>query len=386
MILRLIFTVACLQATVVSFSQTETQKQLMYEHINRDSKGSSIIGKIQPIENKEALFNNAQILPVYKVVFDKTNKPSFIQKEKYYLVFYIGRLYIFVNNKGSRLFENSPIIQNLTKFNSEKKKFKIVYFTESFSFDSEIFNPLITDDIFSYIIDKGIQYKFFDFIDFKYGSIEKLKEFSALDIVREKLTVKDINNYIKSNYLTFQYYCPKDTTLVLKSLVNEIRNATKDFSKGQELKLVSTIKQKLNPFPFFKKTPKSQKLNDSIVKIQETEIKKIIDEHQKHLSKVIGNYEFKIYGVSITNELLEIFTNKQLVDYINYNNLMRPALDTLVFQYNRWYRYSYGKEVLIKAGIIKNDSYKEFQNYSNKILEECGCPFDESIKRETIIR
>ena len=386
MILRVIYIVLFIQKTILSLGQSSEQKQIMYEYINNDSRGISLVGKIEPIKNKETLFKNAQVLPVYKVFIDKTAKYKFVQNEKYFLVFYYGRLYYFINGKGSQLFENSPIIKTLTTFNSENKKFKIFYLTESFSFDGKMFNPLFTDDNFSFIIDKESKYNFLEFIESKYGSIEKLKEMANIDTSREKLTSKEINNFIKSDYLSFQYNCPKDTTIILKSLINEIKSVAKDFSSGQELKLMNAIKSKINPFEQVKKMLKKQKLNDSIAKINELELEKMNEELKKSFSKIVGIYEFKIYGVSITNELLEVLTTKQLVDYINFNNLYRPTLDTQVLKYNKIYRYSYGKEVLSKEGIIKNDNAKEFQNYSNKMLEDCGCPFDESIKREVIIR
>jgi len=374
-----------MQATMISFGQTEEQKQIMYEYINSDSRGSNIQSKIAAIKNKEDLFSEAQILPVYQVVFDKKNNPTLVQQQKYYLVFYIGRLYQFINNHNSRLFENSPIIKNLLKFNIEKKKFKVVYFTKSFSWTGENLKALFTDDALSYIIDKEIKYSFSEFIDYKYGSTEKLKEFAKLDVQRDKLTVKDVENFLKSNYTAFEYNCPKDTTLVLKTLVNQIRIATKDFSIGQELKLISIIKQKLNPFKEVKKSLTAQ-FNDSIKNIYDQEIKKMTYENQKNLSKISGNYEYKIYGVSITNELLEIFTNKQFIDYVNYINLLRPAEDSLNVDTNKKYRYDYGIEVLKREAIVKNNSFKELQDYKNKFLEDCGCPFDTSVKREIILR
>ena len=44
MILRVIFIVACLQATILS-AQTEDQKKLIFERINQDAKGNVVLRK-----------------------------------------------------------------------------------------------------------------------------------------------------------------------------------------------------------------------------------------------------------------------------------------------------------------------------------------------------
>ncbi len=383
MIMRLLFTIACLQTTVFSFAQTEVQKQFMYERINRDSRGSGILPKIEPIPNKETLFSKAQILPVYKVVFDENNSPRLEQNKDYYLVFYIGRLYEFLNNTDSRFFENSTIIEDISKFNLENKKFSVVYFAENFTFDRIYLNPLLSDSNISFIIDRGKTFSLSDYIDYKYGSIHKLKELMQLDILREKLTLEDFNNFIKNSYSAFEYNCPKDTTLVLKTLMNQIKFSTKDFTKGQEVKLTDRIKQKINPFEIIKNQLmiafKSNKSNDSIIRTNLNELKVKELEFKDAMSNVVGNYEYKIYNVSISNELLEILTNDQFIAYKKYIDLMEPVIETLNTYNNNKYRHGYGKEILIREGIIKPYDTAAFAEYIKQKVKDCGCPFDETI-------
>ena len=247
MILRVIFIVACLQATILS-AQTEDQKKLIFERINQDAKGNVVLRKTEHFANKEAFFNKAQVIPVYKINLDKNNEPKLTLNKNYFLVFYIGRLYVFIDNENSRLFENSPIIQTINKYNSEKKPFKVVYFTENFSLDRKFLNPLITDNECNYIIEKDINYSFSTYVENKYGSINKLKELINIDSLRENLKTIDYINYIKSDYTSFEYNCPKDTALVLKKLISQIRISTKNFTDGQETKLLYRINEKLKPF------------------------------------------------------------------------------------------------------------------------------------------
>jgi len=247
MIKKIFFAVACFQVTASLFAQTEVQKQVIYEQINRNSKGKGIIQKIDHIENKEVLFNNAQVLPVYKVAIKPNENPKIIQNKNYYLIFYVGRLYIFMNNKISRVIENNPIIQSILNFNKEKKDYSIIYFTDTFSFDQQYLMPLLTNKELSLIIDKGISYNFQNYIDTKYGYMEKYAENYILDEKREKLTVSDFNDMIVYNYKAFEANCPIDTVFVLKRMINQIMFATKSLTKAQEVKLFERIMYKINP-------------------------------------------------------------------------------------------------------------------------------------------
>ena len=384
LIFKMLITVACIQATVISFGQTDSQKQMMYEHINRDSRGSSLMTKIEPIENKEALFSKAQVLPVYQVVFDKLKKPKLIQKEKYYLVFYIGRLYIFINNKSSRLFENSTVIQNISKLNFENKKFEIVYFNESFSFNGEFLNPLITDKNFSFIIEKENKYSSIsEYIASKYGSFEKYEEKLNLDKIRGKLNSNDAVNIVKNNYKNYQYNCPKDTTLILRKLIDFVNQATGGISINQENKLLEKIKIKINPIKYITDITNKGKIKDSLYN---NDIKKAIkenDDANKKVIKIEGNYDFNIYNANIINELLDILTNQQFVNYKNFVDVLFPICETNnVFKTER---YFISKDLLIEKKFFNAKNLNEeniaFNKYSQKILTDCGCVFDQTIKQ-----
>ncbi len=212
MIKKIILALAFFQVNAFMYAQTDVQKELIFERINRDSKGSSILPKIQPIENKEELFKNAQVFPIFKVEFDKDNKAKLVQNKEYFLVFYVGRLYCFMNNIDSRFFENSPVIQNIIEFNKDKKEFFIVYFSDTFSLYGKYLNPLITDRNVSYIIDKEEKKETSDYINFKYGSLEKYKERSSVDLKRDNLHLENLNNYIKtiiklSNIIVQKIHC-----------------------------------------------------------------------------------------------------------------------------------------------------------------------------------
>ncbi|OAZ04691.1 hypothetical protein [Flavobacterium succinicans] len=389
MILRIIFIVACLQATILS-AQTEDQKKLIFERINQDTKRNVVLRKTEHFTNKEEFFNNAQIIPVYKINLDENNKPKLTLNKNYFLVFYIGRLYVFIDNENSRLFENSPIIQTINKYNSEKKPFKVVYFTENFSLDRKFLNPLITDNECNYIIEKDINYSFSTYVENKYGSINKLKEIINTDSLRENLKTIDYINYVKNDYKSFEYNCPKDTTLILKKLISQIRVSTKNFSDGQEAKLLYRINEKLKPFENIrnqlKKTFKENRSSDSIIKANIDELNLKEDKYKKDRSNTIGLYEYKVYGSSITNELLEVLTDGQFIDFKKYIDIMNPIVETLNPVYNNKYRYNYGKEILEKENTINKNDNKAFKEFKSKILNDCGCPFDETIKREIIIR
>ena len=372
MILRLIFIVACLQATILS-AQTDEQKQFMFERINHDAKGNVVLSKTESFDNKEELFKKAVIIPVFKIVFDKDNTTKLLQNKNYFLVSYIDRIYVFLDKVHYRLLENNPLIQNIAKYNLQKKKFNIVYFTENFSFDKKYLNPLLTDERLDFIIDRGAKFNMIEYINNTYGSFAKYNEIKVLDEQREKLTSKDYNRYLENDYQAFEYNYPKDTTLVLKSLMNQIRTSTGDFTKNQESQLLRKITKKINSFQFKEKLMKesliARKVNDSVIK--SILLKSRIENqqsliNQKSCEKPEGNYEFKVYGVSINNELLEVLTNNQFISYKKYVDLYLPNTNNG----DRDFRYGYGKEILIREGIIMPFDTAAFSEYiKNKIKD-----------------
>lgn len=390
MIKKIIFTLVCLQASVFSSAQTEEQKQMIYERINKDSRGSGIMSKIEPIESKEVLFSKAQVLPIFKVEFNSNKIARLVQNKNYFLVFYLGRLYCFMGNKDSRFFENSPVIQNINQFNTEKKDFFVVYFTDIYSLDGIYLNPLLSDKSVSFIIDRGNKLATLDYIDLKYGSFDKYKENFNIDSLRNNLLIEDFNNYMKNNYEAFEYNCPKDTTLVLTKLMSQIRLSTKNFTKNQEVELLTRIKQKINPFELKIKQTKQiliqSKVNDSTIASEISKMKIENKKNKKENIRIAGLYEFSVYNVSFTNELLEVLTNEQFADYKRYYDLMHPVVETLTSFNNNKYRYGYAKQILEKENVLKSNSFTEYKKYADKIILDCGCPFDETIKREAIIR
>jgi len=373
MIKKIFFAVACFQVTASLFAQTEVQKQVIYEQINRNSKGKGIIQKIDHIENKEVLFNNAQVLPVYKVAIKPNENPKIIQNKNYYLIFYVGRLYIFMNNKISRVIENNPIIQSILNFNKEKKDYSIIYFTDTFSFDQQYLMPLLTNKELSLIIDKGISYNFQNYIDTKYGYMEKYAENYILDEKREKLTVSDFNDMIVYNYKAFEANCPIDTVFVLKRMINQIMFATKSLTKAQEVKLFERIMYKINP-NHGNKAMLRRIL--TAAKVKELDIQAVISQSKienkkapQEITKPQGLYVFDIYNVSVTDELFSILSNQQFIDYKSYIDLWYPIIETQNSYNNNKYRYNYGMDILEKDNIIKKRDYQAFNEYVRKKLE-----------------
>ena len=119
MIKKIIAIAACFQAAISVSAQTEDQKQMIYEQINRDSRIQGIAKKIDPIENKEALFNKAQVIPIYKVDMQIGQNPKLLQNKNYYLIVYMERFYVFMDNKTTRLVENNTLSNSILEFNEK---------------------------------------------------------------------------------------------------------------------------------------------------------------------------------------------------------------------------------------------------------------------------
>lgn len=388
--IKLIFTVICLQVAVFCFSQTEEQKQMIYDRINMDSSGKGLknIQKIEPIKNKETLFENAKVFPVYRIELDSNDKPLLIQNKESYVVFYVGRLYTFFEYDKSQLFENRPEIKIINELIKNKKEFSIAYLT-NYSYSGEIFNMLITDQAFSFILEKEKKYlSFTNYIDDKFGSFEKFKEKKIIEKQRDRLTLNDIKKAYNVNYFWYEKRCPRDTTLIIKKFVDQIKTATLGFSKDQENKLINRIKDKLNPSEyiynkFYKMHDKDSKLKPSLVKSIDN-----ISVNPK-ITTFKGDYEFTIYNINIIQDLLEILTNKQFQDYKNYLDLYFPVVyddDNLL----KAERYTYGIETFKKEFNVevkhKLELQVEYAKYFEKQFGSFDCEFDSTIKRETIIR
>ncbi|MFH6987874.1 hypothetical protein ACHRVW_09025 [Flavobacterium collinsii] len=377
MIKKFLFTVICFKVAVFSFGQTELQKQIIYEQINRDSRTRGIVERIDPIENKVALFSKAQVLPVYKIEIKENEKPKLIQNKNYYLILYTGRLYIFIDNNTTRLIENSPIIQNLLDLNKQRKEYFVVYLIETFSFNRKYLMPLLTNREVNWIIDKGISYKFQDYIEFKFGSKEKYLENYILDQKREALSISDFNTICTYNYQAYQVNCPKDTTLVLRTMVGQIKSATKKLTKMQEIKLFEGLKRKINPYGLFeeelRKALISGKVKESDIQVAQEKRKIVNSKTAEVIDKPEELYLFSVYDVNVTDLLLSILTNQQFIDYKNYIDLLYPIIETQNRYINNKYRYNYGKDILQKKGIIKEHDPSAFTNYVRKKLQDCGC-------------
>ncbi len=178
--------------------------------------------------------------------------------------------------------------------------------------------------------------------------------------------------------------------LVLNTLVNQVKFSTENFSKSQENELMERIKIKINPFDLkinqLKQYLIAAKTNDENIKKILLQSKAEIMNNIKERPKPEGLYDFSVYNVNITNELLEVLTNEQFIDYKNYYDLMHPIIENLNTYNNYKYRYGYAKDIFNKARTLKPNSFSEYKDYEDKILIECGCAFDKTIKRELIIR
>lgn len=367
-----IFILVYFLVTLFSFAQTNEQKEMIYKFINGESSptSASIFSKPKPIARKEVLFSEATVFPVYKITFDTSNKPKLIQNKNYFFVLYLEKLYQFIDESSmSEYFKDDIFFKSISKLNIDKSDFKIVYFSEGFGLLGKNLFPLITDSKLSTIKDKDKTYSFNEYTDSKYGAIEKIKEIYELEVLREKLSISDYYNFMKSDYGLFNYYCPKDTTLVLNTLIKQIKLATKNLSAGQETRLLNQIKQKINPFESFKKVKNLNSKDTDLLQTKERE-------YNLGMLNVNGFYEYKIYNVSITNELLQVLTTEQFVNYKNFIDLWKPQVETLLSSYSNKYRYTYGIEIVKKEGI----KYKHYMYFKDKILEDCGCPYDETVE------
>jgi uncharacterized protein involved in tolerance to divalent cations len=371
-------TAILLQIAVISFAQT---REDFYKSIHKFESNYVSIFKDNKLPQKEDFLLNAIIFPFHKfTVTDKQETDEQVLANHFYIV-YDKRLYEYKNGYAAKKMGGDYIINYLI---ANKDHAKIGCFIDNVYYTGIELTPILVDSKNNIIVDSDKNfYGLLNYINFKYNSFESYKEKFQNEKFREQLTLKDINEAIKNNYKKFEYNCPKDTTLVIKTFINQVKSAVRELSKEQEEKLIERIKFKLNPIESL------YKLNKKIIDVNTRAfIVKSKEENQAANKKNIkyqGDYDFFIYDINITNDLLTILTNKQFQDYKNYIDIRFPIIN--VNDFIRSSRYEYGREILEKEKIINpKNYYLEYKNYSQKILSDCGCPFDESIKREIIIR
>lgn len=353
-----------------SFSQSEELKEEIYQYINGDSQGSGkIIPKIDYIENKELLFKEAEVFPVYKIKFDRKKEASLEQNTNSFLVFYKKRMYVFFNGDKSRLFETSPLIKNISDYISNGVEFNIVYLNDAFSVYGYFLAPLIMNKQNNLVIDgKSNQSKpesLDSYIKSKYGTYDKYIEKVKLDEFRKELFSKDVDSLISNNYHFYETYCPKDTTLILNTFINQIKIAVKDISKSQESQLRKRLNIKINPYDYYLKG----KITDSII----NELKEKNTEYHKNKLKIQGEYDFMLYGENITNELLSVLTEKQFLLYKNYIDTVYPLIETNTTNPLNSKRFHFTHYLLVKKKIIRENSFGDYNSYVKNILSKCGC-------------
>jgi hypothetical protein len=371
---RLVITAVLFQTAVISFAQT---KEDFYQSVNRFESNYVSIFKDNKIPNKEAFLLNATIHPIYKFVLTEKKNRINHKVQGYYYIVYDDRIYFYKNGVSESKLGNDETNKYLK---IKKTSIKIGSFTDFIYYDGIEFIPVIIDEENNLIIDYKEKYNnISSYLNIKYGSFEKYKEIAENEIIREKLSVKDIQESIKNNYKKFEYNCPKDTLLVLKTFINQIKQAVGEISKEQEQKLIERIKIKLNPFDFLYKDIKDVKIKELILKSKEKS-----EEAKKKIIRYEGNYDFLIYNVNITDDLLTVLTNKQFQDYKNYNDIRFPVIE--VNDIFRSKRYEYGREILQKEKLINLGDYKNYDKYANKIVSDCGCPFDQTVTREIMIK
>lgn len=360
-------------ANFLTYSQTKLD---LFESINSHEKNYVSIFKDNKIPNKNDFLLNALIFPVYKFEIINCKLTKNIIKNLCY-VFFNKRTYYYKDGFCTKIMTNELSDYLLIKQNI--KDYLIGAFIETVYYNNLNFFPIILNiNDFSLFDLKNHFNNYEDYLVSKHGSIEKYSEIASLEQMTKKLTSDQIRKSIKNNFKIFEYNCPKDTTLVLKTLINQIKEVCLSFTTEQENQLTHRIKSKLNPLEYLHKGNISEWKKDSTFNNFLNKSKLEQKRYEETKTKVTGHYDFIIYNVNINNELLTILTNKQFQDYKNYIDIRFPIINPKnLFSADR---YTFGAEILVKEKIILKDDVISFENFTNQIIADCGCPIDESKK------
>ncbi len=370
-----------------NYAQTKND---FYEMVSNAEKSTVTLGRPKKTISKKDFLDNAILFPVFKVEFDKNLKPKFTEDKDYSYIFYDNWLYSYSHKELSVGFGYPNKFSNILKENFNKK-IKLIYFTENFFF-KPIVNVFIIDELNNFIETDKIKHKtILDYVKYKFGSYKKYENILEVLKIRHQLTIEQAKEATKDNVNLFSYNCPKNKDLILKIFINQLKHAVTDVTDEQIERFINIISFKNNPLEAMYKNHISDVKLDELIEISKKEVA-IAKLKIQEANKTIGNLgpyscEFYVNQINITSDLIEILSNNQFQEYKNYFDSRYPIIETNNKLYTE--RGDYCKYLVIEnidKTKSRNENSIEFKKNTNKMLEDCGCPFDESIKREAIIR
>lgn len=337
-------------------SQTIQQKDRAYKNFESKCRSTTLKGIPKPQwVDKESYLKLAVFYPIYRIDYNpNTKKQEWNIDNDKFLVIYGDYLTYFIDSGISDYNKSYSQLNVQNKFASlllelDKKKsgvFKIGYLTDEYYPATGTFPNLILEENLKFTDKEHTHFSIEDVISTHYSSMEKYLTKKEEDILRKNLPSLEIIRGIKAYFHSFEYYCPKDTSLVLDKYIEHFDIGTGGLNQKQKRIILEKLSTSFS---------ENMKINDSNAK--------------RDIS------DFSIYNVDFSDFMKKNLKPKQLSNYEEYMNVHFPK-----FVHERYGRYIYGELALINSKVVRGfdvDSETQSLPYFNEFIKQqlidCGC-------------
>ncbi|MCJ8153286.1 hypothetical protein MKJ01_05865 [Chryseobacterium sp. SSA4.19] len=336
----------------LSYSQTVQQKNKAYKNFESKCRATTLKGIPKPEwVDKETYFKSAVFYPVHIVDYNpKTNKTAWIIDTNKFLVIYNDNLTYFIDSVISDYHKSFDHYNVQNKFasllltmNNTSGNLKVGYLTDEYYPATGAFpNLLLIED--TKLTDKDhIHSNIEDVISSHYASQEDFLLQKEISVLRRNLQSSQIIKGIRSYFRSFEYYCPKDTALVINKFIENIDIGSNGLTKIQKELILKEISKKID-----------------IRKNEESTGK-----------KDFGN--FSLYNIDFSDFMRKTLNSQQLSSYEEYMNIHFPE-----YVHKQYGRYLYGDLKLIDSKQVRDTddtalSLPYFNEFVKQQLTDCGC-------------
>lgn len=337
------------------YAQTDQQKDRAYKNFESKCNSTILKGLSKPQwVDKETYLAEAKFYPVYFIDYNsQTNKQDWKIDPDKFLVVYKDNLSSYIDlgiseysNVSNMYGQNKFANRLLELYKTPFIDFKIGYLTDLYYPSIGTLPNLLLSESNKFIDKEHLHQSINDVISSHYSSITQYEAEKQSNNLRRNLSADKIIQGIKAYFRSYEYYCPKDTSLVLSKFIENLEIGTGGITEKQK----TLILDKLN----------SEIRKKAAIKSQNTQMD-------------LG--DFSIYNVNYYVIANKILKPQQISNYGQYMDIHFPR-----YLHKQYGRYIYGEINLIHSKIVKGfDNNKEteklpyFKEFVLKQYKDCGC-------------
>lgn len=337
------------------YAQTDQQKDRAYKNFESKCRSTTLKGLPKPQwVDKETYLKEAKFYPVYFIDYNpQINKQDWNIDPDKFLVVYKDNLSSYIDlgiseySNVSNLYGQNKFANRLLElYKTSSNDFKIGYLTDLYYPSTGTLPNLLLSENNKFTDKEHLHQSINEVISSHYSSIAKYEAEKKSDNLRKNLSADEIIKGIKAYFRSYEYYCPKDTSLVLNKFIENLEIGTGGLTKKQKVLLLDGLNSEIG--------------KKSAITTQNT---------QKDLG------DFSVYNVNYSDLANKILKPQQIKNYEQYMDIHFPK-----YLHKQYGRYIFGEINLIHSKIVKgfgNNKETEKLPYFNEFVlkqyRDCGC-------------